>query len=379
MQVSYDIGIIGAGLAGLAAAIELAEKGYKVILIEKEHFPFHKVCGEYISNESRNYLERLGLDMTSLGVAEIKKFSLSNEKGNQVKADLGLGGIGISRYKLDDKLAQIALDKGVILLQGLRVESIEFNVSDETHSIHTRDGVYTARVVLGAFGKRSKLDKSMQRKFMHRAGQSVTNYVGIKYHVRLEFPEDLIELHLFPGGYCGISKVEDDRYCLCYLSTSEALKERRGNIELLEEEVLSKNPRLKERLSGAKKLYSDPLSISQIEFGNKETVKDHVLFIGDAAGMITPLTGNGMSMALRSSHQIVPLVDAFLRGSINRRKLEQEFSRKWKALFAGRVSRGRQIQKLFYRQKAVATVMQLCKVFPFLLRMIIRSTHGKPF
>ena len=51
----YDIAVIGGGLAGLSLSIQSAEAGYKTILFEKEHYPFHKVCGEYISNESYEF------------------------------------------------------------------------------------------------------------------------------------------------------------------------------------------------------------------------------------------------------------------------------------------------------------------------------------
>ena len=63
IQQIYDIGIVGGGLAGLALAIESAKAGRRVILFEKEQFPYHKVWGEYISNESWKYIKQLGVDM----------------------------------------------------------------------------------------------------------------------------------------------------------------------------------------------------------------------------------------------------------------------------------------------------------------------------
>ena len=52
----YDIAVVGGGLAGLSLSIQLAKAGYDVILFEKEKYPFHKVCGEYISLESWNFI-----------------------------------------------------------------------------------------------------------------------------------------------------------------------------------------------------------------------------------------------------------------------------------------------------------------------------------
>jgi len=69
----YDACIIGGGLAGLALSIQLAKLGYAVALFEKEKYPFHKVCGEYISMESWNFLEELGLPLSDLKLPIINK------------------------------------------------------------------------------------------------------------------------------------------------------------------------------------------------------------------------------------------------------------------------------------------------------------------
>jgi flavin-dependent dehydrogenase len=65
-QKKYDVAIIGGGLGGLSLAIQLARKNFSVILFEKEKYPFHKVCGEYISMESWGFLEDLGLPLSDL-------------------------------------------------------------------------------------------------------------------------------------------------------------------------------------------------------------------------------------------------------------------------------------------------------------------------
>ena len=69
----YDACIIGGGLAGLSLSISLAKRGYTVALFEKEQYPFHKVCGEYISLESLGFIERLGLLVSAMGLPLIKK------------------------------------------------------------------------------------------------------------------------------------------------------------------------------------------------------------------------------------------------------------------------------------------------------------------
>ena len=65
----YDVAIVGGGLAGLTLSIQCADAGYKTILFEKEQYPFHKVCGEYISYESWDFLQDLGVDLDAMNVS----------------------------------------------------------------------------------------------------------------------------------------------------------------------------------------------------------------------------------------------------------------------------------------------------------------------
>lgn len=89
---SYQCAIIGGGLAGLALAIQLADKGIKVILFEKNKYPFHKVCGEYISMESWDFLSELGLPLADLNLPRINELGVSSENGFMLNTTLALGG-----------------------------------------------------------------------------------------------------------------------------------------------------------------------------------------------------------------------------------------------------------------------------------------------
>src|SRR5678816_3525227 len=119
---SYDIAIAGGGLAGLALGIQSARAGYSSILFEKERYPFHRVCGEYISLESWNFLEDLGVPLSDLNLPIIKKLIVTAPNGKTLKHDLPLGGFGISRFKLDSMLAIIAQKNGVDVLDSTKVQ-----------------------------------------------------------------------------------------------------------------------------------------------------------------------------------------------------------------------------------------------------------------
>ena len=376
-DITYDLAIVGGGLAGLALSIQMAKEGYKVVLFEKEQYPFHRVCGEYISLESWNFLEALGVNLRSLNISYIKKLQVSDINGNSFEQQLPLGGFGISRYKLDHVLSAIANQAGVVLYEETRVNDIRF--LNEIFTIESSKSDLRAKVVAAGYGKRSNLDVKWKRRFILAKKNKLNNYIGIKYHVRYNFPVDLIALHNFKKGYCGISKVEDDRYCLCYLTNADNLKNSGNDIKKMEKTVLSVNPHLKKIFDECETVIKEPVVISQISFDKKTSIEDHVLMVGDAAGMITPLCGNGMSMALHASKIAAGQVNHFLQGTISRESMERNYSANWNKLFADRLRAGRMLQRLFDNQSLTTLIIKLGRLFPGLIKILIKKTHGRPF
>jgi len=379
MNSTYDCAIIGGGLSGLAAAIQLSKKGHLVVLLEKNFYPFHKVCGEYISMESWKFLEELGLPLKEINPPIINRFGLTHPKGKQLDVKLPLGGFGLSRYFLDDQLSTLAVQNGVIVLQGTAAERISFDSKVQEHIIYNQYGEIHAKTAIGAYGKRSKLDKKLRRPSTSGFKRPEDNYVGIKYHVKSDIEPDRIELHLFEGGYAGMSRVEDDKTCFCYLVNSKVLKRYNGDIDKVEEKVLGRNPFLQDRMRAMTKLFTEPLTISQIEFGEKEQVFNHILMAGDTAGMITPLTGNGMSLGMHASKLVAESIDMFLQGKTNQKKLEKSYERQWEKRFGARVRRGRTFQKWFLNEEFSGKLIGALRHFPPIAKAIIKSSHGKPY
>src|SRR5437867_3393495 len=125
-SVQYDVAVVGGGLAGLATAIQCARAGFSVILFEKQSYPFHRVCGEYISEESRPFLQSLGLPFETIQPPEIRKLLLTSVKGSELLVPLVPGGFGVSRYMLDSKLAELAVSSGVQVMQNTKVIDVHF-------------------------------------------------------------------------------------------------------------------------------------------------------------------------------------------------------------------------------------------------------------
>ncbi len=379
-EEEYDVAIVGGGLAGLALAIQLARERYKIILFEKEKYPFHKVCGEYISLESWDFLKGLGLDLDNMQLPVIKKLEVSATNGSMLKHKLPLGGFGISRYRLDESLAKLAVAEGAVLKDGCKVSDVHFtNDSFTVETSQTSQQPYRARVVCGSFGKRSNLDVKWKRAFTSSSKRRLNNYIGVKYHIQSDFPCDTIALHNFENGYCGIVKIEEDLYNLCYLTTALNLQRSHNSIAEMERNILMNNPHLQRIFSESRFLFDTPLAISQISFAQKEQVEGHILMTGDAAGMITPLCGNGMSMALHSSKLAAAQINLFLQGQLDRVVMESQYTRLWKESFSNRMRVGRRLQTLFGHPLMINSLIKVGKAFPRILDPLIRKTHGHPF
>ena len=370
MIANSEIAIVGGGLAGLTAAIHLSKLGYSITLIEKNTYPKHKVCGEYVSNEVIPYLNWLGIHPKILQPTQIEQLHFSTKNGKSVHTMLPLGGFGISRYALDEYLSQIAIKNNCKILHET-VNSIEF-MADVFSIQLSNNKIIQAHIVLGAYGKRSHLDQKLERTFI----QKKSPWLAVKGHFKVDFPNNLVGLHHFYGGYCGVSKVENNTVNICYLADYETFKQHK-NIEEYQDNVVTKNPFLKEILEKATPIFEKPLTISQISFEQKKPVENHILMIGDSAGLIHPLCGNGMAMAIHSAKMACELIDDFLKkAEIDRRKLEEKYVREWNHNFRNRIRTGRWLANLLRQPILSQLILRLTIAFPFLLRAIIKSTHG---
>lgn len=367
-----DIAIVGGGLSGLINAIMLARAGKRVVLFERKRYPFHRVCGEYISNEVAPFLKRNDLFPEEMKPPILKRFLLTSVNGRSTGLDLDMGGFGISRFYLDEFLYQKALEAGVECHQQTTVTDIQF--VDECFIISHGTEETKANIVIAAYGKRSILDKKLNRPFMSRRSP----YAGVKYHIKTDFADDTIALHNFKDGYCGISKIEGEAFNLCYLTHNENIK-RCGSIEEMEREILYENPFLKTVFENADFLFEKPIVINEINFEKKAAVENHILMSGDAAGMITPLCGNGMAMAIHSAKVLSELIINVTAGpKFDRKMLEENYTKAWNELFARRLLAGRKIQGLFGSTLMSNVAVNLAKIKP-VANALVNMTHGRTF
>lgn len=369
-----NVAIIGGGLAGLVSSILLARAGVEVVVIERKSYPLQKVCGEYVSNEVVPFLKSNGLYPEQFQPSAISRFLLSSVSGKEASVALPLGGFGISRFRFDHFLYEKALASGVKFELNQQVEEVERN-DDGFTTFFGNGQTLSSGLVVGAFGKRSKLDKQLDRSFI----QKRSPFIGVKYHVKTDFADDTVALYNFPDGYCGLVKIEDEKYNLCYLSRRENLKQA-GSIAAMEHEILGQNPVLKRILRESDFLLEKPEVINEISFERKETVKNGILMAGDAAGLITPLCGNGMAIAIHAAKLLAEIILSRKRSEgFDIPTIEKQYQKAWRRHFSQRLWAGRKTQNLFGAELTSGIGVRMVEKTPWLTRKIISFTHGRGF
>ncbi|MFS4415173.1 NAD(P)/FAD-dependent oxidoreductase [Maribacter sp. 2307ULW6-5] len=368
-----DIIIIGGGLSGLTAAIHLARAGCSVTLFEPQAYPRHRVCGEYVSNEVLPYLEHLGISVWDNGALPIQKMAISDASGTLAQAKLPLGGFGLSRFGFDQLLYHKALEMGVRFIFR-KIGTVHF-LSDHFVLSDVQGTEYRARLVIGAYGKRSQLDKWLKRPFAFRK----QSWLAVKAHYALDdFPDDLVALHNFEGGYGGLSKTELGTVNFCYLVHYDSFKRYKG-VDDFNERVVAQNPHLEHFLERASPTFKTPLTIAQIAFDRKHPVEGHMLMCGDSAGLIHPLCGNGMAMAIHSAKLASEAVVRHLgKGEGHRLAMETDYASAWNRTFRRRLWYGRKIQGILLNQKLLNVGLSAARHSQGLMRYAIKKTHGKP-
>lgn len=321
--MNFEVGIIGAGPAGSAAAITLARAGASVALFERGSFPRDKVCGEFLSPEVARLVDGLGCadEFRRAQPARITRARLVPRSGQHFEFELPAPAWGLSRRRFDALLAEAAVAAGARLFERAEVCRIEEN----TGSVETRDGrSFQARRVLLAAGRHSILDP---------LPSTTREYFGFKAHFQGPC-EPCVELYFFDGGYCGVSPVEDGLVNVC------ALVERRLLGPGGAERVIAGIPALHRRLAELRRvmpfLYTGPVAL-----GWRAHDSSHAA-AGDAAMFIDPFTGDGMSLALESGavaaqHHLAGGCSADLAALLRARFARRLRAARWlrRAAFAG--------------------------------------------
>jgi flavin-dependent dehydrogenase len=374
-----DVAVLGAGLAGSSAAKALADKGWETLLLDRQTFPRHKVCGEFLSPESQSTLQALGISepLSGLGHCEIERIKLIFENGAETEIELPARAWGLSRYVLDEGLHQAALRAGAVLQTGTAVTAVR--TTDRGYLIETKQGsemnVIEARAVIAAWGANQRAGlPGYQRQ---PAGKAA--YVGVKSHFRGVKMEPVVELYFFRGGYLGLCPVEGGAVNASALLERETAANAGKSILSIIYGAAQRNAKLYEKLKDAEPVPGAQAAVAPVYLNRKPVAWDQLPLLGDSATMIPPLCGDGMSMALRSAALCVPLADRYLRGQSSLGQWQQDYARFITEEFRGPLRWGGLLQWVVEMPALAACLPHAARLAPGAARALVQATRLKPF
>ena len=339
MSERFEAVVVGAGPAGSAAATVLAGFGRRVLLLEKDAFPRHKVCGEFLSADALPSLDRLGVRDSVEGASEerMTRGSLHLAGGRDVSFDLPAPAIGISRFRLDDLLASRAREAGARVTFSARVVAARPRGPDGFRVRFVREGTETeveCGAVVGAWGRWDALDRALDRGFLGRRSR----FFGWSRDFRPPGGrlEGEVHLYLFPGGYCGLSRVEGGVVNLAGVVSDRVWKRAGGGWEAVVRDARRGNEALDRELAAMTPGPIGFLGTGPVFFTAKPATENGILMAGDASGVIDPFSGEGQAAALAGGILAGETAERRLAGQLSREECARAYEEAWRRRFAKR-------------------------------------------
>jgi menaquinone-9 beta-reductase len=327
------ITIVGGGLAGLTLGILLRRENVPVAVIEAGHYPRHRVCGEFLSGRGRTVLRGIGVEEKISDRLEARRSSFHVPGRRAVKFELETPALCVSRYNLDAALAEEFQSAGGILKSGERVELGRVGEG-----------------VVRATGRR-------------RSTETKGKLFGLKAHASNVATAGDLEMHFGNRRYVGISRLPDGIFNVCGLFLSDGPMQGRW------QDMLGVN----DALAGATWDEDSFCSVAGLTL-DRELPSD-TFSIGDAAAMIPPLTGNGMSMAIESAEAALPFLHEFSRGNISWGECLADHKRAWSLRFSRRLRWAGFVQRLIFRPAGQSVLYLGARLFPTMPHFFFSRTR----
>lgn len=368
MSDLFDVAVIGAGLAGSSAAILLAQSGARVLLLDGATPGRHKVCGEFLSPESRVQLARVGVldELRRAGARDVASARISTSKQRGRPVALPGEGLAVSRAALDAILWRRAPLVGVQTNSQTRVTNIE---QRGEFKLETSGGDFRARFLVSATGRGSKWGRDHDN-----SSPPKQRFVGLKTHLRgAASLGGEVALFPFAGGYCGLVEVEDGSVNACLLASYGRFARR--SPAALWEEIRLENRALGDATREAE-IEFEWLATGNVSFDYFAPTQGAMLRVGDAAGYIHPLSGDGMAMAMRSGELAARSIEDALKWNNSPDEAASTYALVWEREFGRRLKWARTLQPLFTRAPLSQLALRLSNALPALGRLAAKKTRG---
>jgi flavin-dependent dehydrogenase len=354
---AYDLIVAGAGPAGSACAITAARAGARVLLLEKDRFPRQKVCGEFVSPES------LGLLKGLLGSARLDSHTTVDSArifvdGKCLVFPVRPAAQSIPRFELDAQLFESAKRAGAVTCEETPVHGVRRE--QDTFHVETSAGAFTARSVVNATGRWSKLTQF----------EVVTKekWLGLKAHFTETSPPSSVDLYFFAGGYCGVTPVDSTTVNACAMVRADVAR------SLVE--VFARSPELQHRSADWRPLFP-AVTTSPLYFREPETECDGMLLAGDSAAFIDPFAGDGISLALQSGTLAAEVLALFIAGKCSLAEVRQQYRERYKMRFAPAFRNAARLRSAFSAPKWIRSTALALAAIPGVAKMLVKGTRAR--
>ncbi|AGA31132.1 NAD(P)/FAD-dependent oxidoreductase [Singulisphaera acidiphila] len=387
----FDVIIAGAGLAGGSLALRLARSGARVALLDPARFPREKLCGEFLSPEAWEVLDRLGLtrDVERSGYEPIHRVRLTTPRARVLEAEFtgldGLPGIGLGRSVLDNLLVQHARAAGVEILEEARVtgpvvhQGCVVGVQARGAGGGGPPFELRATVTVAAEGRHSSLVR--QTGTTRTRSRFRPRLFGMKRHLNVPGaaaePVGTVGLHLVPGGYGGTCRIEGGLTNLCALLPESALRTHRGQLDRLADNLFAANPALT-RLWETCQPTGPWKTVAGVRVEASTPHLPGIFYTGDCQGTIDPLGGQGMTMALLGGETLAPFVTAALAVDASLVSLQRDYRAAWHRRFDRRILLCRLFHHILINPRMIDLASAFKTLAPKLLAAGFEQTRDRP-
>jgi menaquinone-9 beta-reductase len=316
---TFDVAIVGGGPAGSSCASFCARAGFQTVVIEREKFPREKVCGDCLNPSCWPVMERLGVTQEVLGLPHSKLSSVDfiAIDGSRVIVELPSGTdceISVKRSLFDNLLLTRAREFGAEIREQTTVTALSRNNDWEIQT--APDETFHARILIAADGRNSTVAR-----LCNLLPRPARERVALQAHVPL--PRNFghrVVLQFLREGYSGQAPVNETELNVCLVGKPSTISTLRH--------WASRQFQLP---AGQPWRSVTPLTRSPLP-----CARENLFFIGDAARVVEPFTGEGIYYALRSGELAAKTVTKILGGD-ERQSALHEFARAYAEMYHGRL------------------------------------------
>jgi flavin-dependent dehydrogenase len=361
-----DILVVGGGPVGLALAIHAARRGLAVTVLERGHYPLDKACGEGLLPAGRRALETLGLSLSPADACPLEGVRYLQENGDCAEARFSSGdGIGIRRPALVEALRQRALGAGAAIREGAAVRHMERNAANVRAWLDSEE--LNASLMVAADGLHSPLRRSQG---VEIAFERRPRRYGLRRHFAMRPWTSFVEVHFAAAVEAYVTPVGRTRVGVALLFDEHA-------VPVSFEALLHRFPRLAERLAGAIP-DSDVRGAGPLWQEARTPVLDRFVLLGDAAGYVDAITGEGLSLGLRSAEHLGTLLPQALSRGASRGAL-LPYEEAWRQEFNAYARLARTLlwisQRPWLRRRVVALLSQHPALLQRIVGRVVSESH----